>query len=246
MPAGRSPSPDTDPAPPDPTGSATSRRIRRVAMATFWSAIAMMVLAVTLSGGEDAASGGNGAPRAASAERHALGENESHAPARDRATSPDSRPVGKHLPRARPLRLLIPKVSVNAPFTDLAIGPAGRLEPPPADNTNLVGWYADGVSPGEPGTSIIAGHVDTATSAAVFANLGGLAKGDRFQVVRSDGRSASFEVDSVETFDKDNFPSDRVYADTPRAQVRLITCAGDYDRQVKDYTANLVVFAHLV
>ncbi|WP_432197809.1 class F sortase [Streptomyces sp. bgisy027] len=245
MPAGRPSSPAPDPAPPDPAGSATSRRIRRVAMATFWSAIAVTVLAVTLSGGEDAASEGHGVPRASSTERPAR-DKEADAPSRDRATSPDSRPVGRHLPRARPLRLLIPKISVNAPFTDLAIGRAGRLEPPPADNTNLVGWYAGGASPGEPGTSIIAGHVDTATSAAVFADLSGLAKGDRFQVVRSDGRSASFEVDSVETFDKDTFPSKRVYADTPRAQVRLITCAGDYDRQVKDYTANLVVFAHLV
>ncbi|MFB6793962.1 class F sortase, partial [Streptomyces sp. NPDC056374] len=27
--------------------------------------------------------------------------------------------------------------------------------------------------------------------------------------------------------------------------VRLITCAGAYDRTAKDYTENLVVFAHL-
>lgn len=37
-----------------------------------------------------------------------------------------------------------------------------------------------------------------------------------------------------------------MYADTPQAQVRLITCAGDYDHKAKDYTENLVVFAHLV
>jgi hypothetical protein len=49
----------------------------------------------------------------------------------------------------------------------------------------------------------------------------------------------------VETFDKDAFPDDRVYGDTGQAQVRLITCAGDYDHAVKDYTDNLVVFAHL-
>ncbi|CAM5243865.1 Class F sortase OS=Streptomyces chartreusis OX=1969 GN=HUT05_48130 PE=4 SV=1 [Streptomyces chartreusis] len=129
MPAGRPSSPDTDPAQPDPAGSATSRRIRRVAMATFWSAVAVTVLAVTLSGGEDAASEGHGVPRAASTERSTLGEGEAQAPKRHRATSPDSRPVGKHLPRARPLRLLIPKISVNAPFTDLAIGRACRSTP---------------------------------------------------------------------------------------------------------------------
>lgn len=96
------------------------------------------------------------------------------------------------------------------------------------------------------GTAVIAGHVDTKTSAAVFAGLEDLQKGDKFSVERSDGRTASFVVDSAETFAKDAFPDDRVYADTPDAEVRLITCAGAYDRTVKDYTDNLVVFAHLV
>ncbi len=155
-------------------------------------------------------------------------------------------PAGRQLPRSRPVRLLIPKISVDAPFTDLAIGPTGRLEPPPAHDTNLVGWHAKGVSPGEPGTAIIAGHVDTTTSAAVFVNLGELQEGDVFHVDRADGRRASFVVDSVETFEKDNFPSRRVYDDTARPEVRLITCAGDYDHTARDYKDNLVVFAHLL
>jgi LPXTG-site transpeptidase (sortase) family protein len=143
------------------------------------------------------------------------------------------------------VRLLIPKIAVDAPFTDLAIGENGQLQPPPADDTNLVGWYAKGVSPGETGTSIIAGHVDTKTSAAVFARLDQLEEGDVFHVERADGRTASFVVDSLETYDKDDFPSSRVYGDADRPEVRLITCAGDYDRKVRDYTDNLVVFAHL-
>lgn len=152
----------------------------------------------------------------------------------------------KHLPRSRPVRLLIPKISVDAPFTDLAILPSGQLEAPPPDDTNLVGWHAKGPSPGEIGTSIIAGHVDTKTSPAVFVGLSELEKGDVFHVKRADGRKASFVIDHVETFEKDRFPNDRVYGDTGQAQVRLITCAGDYDRQAKDYTENLVVFAHLI
>ncbi|KUM73517.1 sortase [Streptomyces curacoi] len=205
----------------------------------FWSAIAAVVVMTTLNGGRQEASEARHTP-------HAPPAVESTTPAAGRSPSPTPRPVGRHLPRSRPIRLLIPKISVNAPFVDLAIGRTGQLEPPPAHDINLVGWYAKGASPGETGTSIIAGHVDTATSPAVFAGLSELEKGDRFHVLRADGRRASFEVDSVETFDKDHFPSERVYGDTPGAQVRLITCAGDYDRQVRDYTANLVVFAHLV
>lgn len=88
--------------------------------------------------------------------------------------------------------------------------------------------------------------MDTKTSAAVFARLSELKKGDRFQVRRADGTRATFVVDEAESFAKDDFPNERVYADTPDAQVRLITCAGAYDRTAKDYTENLVVFAHLV
>ncbi|GAA3776722.1 class F sortase [Streptomyces coacervatus] len=160
--------------------------------------------------------------------------------------APAGQPMDKHLPRSRPVRLRIPKIWVDAPFTGLSIGPTGQLQPPPGNDTNLVGWHTKGASPGEPGTAIIAGHVDTKTSAAVFANLGELTKGDVFYVLRADGRTATFRVDSVETFRKNDFPSDRVYDDTPQAQVRLITCAGNYDRSVMDYTDNLVVFAHLV
>lgn len=213
-------------SPPSPADNQLRTKVLVVAAA------AALVLAMVLFGGNDtepsATSRPSQAPHTAAA-----------------AAPPADRTVGKHLPRARPVRLLIPKISVDAPFTELAIGRTGQLEPPPADDTNLVGWHAKGASPGETGTSIIAGHVDTATSAAVFADLGELEKGDSFQVRRADGRTASFVVDAVETFDKENFPSRRVYADTAQAQVRLITCAGDYDRTVRDYTDNLVVFAHL-
>ncbi|GGX57817.1 class F sortase [Streptomyces fructofermentans] len=164
-------------------------------------------------------------------------------PAPSRSAAPVT---GKVLPRAKPTRLRIAKIAVDAPFTDLGIGASGQLDAPPADDVNLVGWHAAGISPGEAGTALIAGHVDTATAPAVFAGLSELEKGDTFAVERADGRTASFVVDAVETFEKDEFPDRRVYADTSRAEVRLITCAGDYDHSAKDYTENLVVFAHLL
>ncbi|MFK0158991.1 class F sortase [Streptomyces sp. NPDC090493] len=193
--------------------------------------IAALLVAVALIGGHTGGSGTTGTTRAEST---------------DAVPSADPRRTGEALSRSTPIRLLIPKIAVDAPFTALTIGATGQLEPPPAANTNLVGWYSRGAAPGEAGTSIIAGHVDTVTSAAVFARLDELERGDRFTVDRADGTEADFVVDDAETFAKDDFPSDRVYADTRRPEVRLITCAGDYDHDVRDYTENLVVFAHLV
>ncbi|MFJ8545760.1 class F sortase [Streptomyces sp. NPDC093586] len=236
--------------PSSPAGDAPASSGFRGGLMVLW-AVALLVLAMSLFGGNDTSADSSRPPLApgAGASAPAVGGASAAAdpPADDPPTADPTGADGTAaLPRSRPVRLLIPGISVDAPFTDLAIGENKQLQAPPADDTNLVGWYAKGASPGETGTSIIAGHVDTKTSAAVFARLDQLKQGDVFQVERADGRTASFVVDSLETFDKDAFPSSRVYGDADRPEVRLITCAGEYDRKVKDYTDNLVVFAHLV
>lgn len=147
--------------------------------------------------------------------------------------------------RSAPTRLRIPSIAVNAPFVPLALGPSGQLDAPPPDDGNLVGWFRDGVTPGEPGTAIVAGHVDTMTGPGVFIHLSSLRPGNLVDVKREDGSIATFLVDSVESFRKADFPDELVYADTPDPQLRLITCGGEYDRKAKDYKENVVVFAHL-
>ncbi|WP_416070831.1 class F sortase [Streptomyces sp. ME08-AFT2] len=240
-----SPPSPSSPPPVSPSAPASSSEQGSRTGVMMLCATAAVFLAISLCGGNDPSSGAGRPPQAPpAASGPATRAAAPPAPSSSRAR--DEEPSGKHLRRSRPVRLLVPKISVDAPFTDLAIGRSGRLDPPPADDVNLVGWHAKGASPGEAGTAIIAGHVDTKTSPAVFAGLSALSAGDVFQVRRADGSKPSFRVDSVETFEKDDFPDERVYGDTPDAEVRLITCAGEYDRRAKDYTDNLVVFAHLL
>ncbi|MFG2881956.1 class F sortase [Streptomyces sp. NPDC048297] len=215
-----------DPSSPHPAQPADGQQPGRGGRLTLWG-VAILVLAASVLGGHHKA-------------------NDAADPSPATGATAGSHIAGEPFPRSAPTRLRIPKIAVDAPFTALVLSSSGQLEPPPADNTNLVGWYAKGVTPGEKGTAVIAGHVDTKTSAAVFANLDELEPGDHFSVERADGQSANFVVDSAETFEKDDFPSKRVYDDAKRPEARLITCAGDYDHSAKDYTENLVVFAHLV
>ncbi|MFI7099544.1 class F sortase [Streptomyces sp. NPDC050161] len=161
-------------------------------------------------------------------------------------TGPTTEPKKElELPRSAPKRLSIPEIGVDAPFTPLSIGAKGQLNAPPPNDSNLAGWFKDGATPGERGASIVAGHVDTKTGPAVFLRLDQLKAGSTADITRNDGSVATFTVDSVETFSKANFPDERVYADTPTPQLRLITCGGVYDRAAKDYVDNVVVFAHL-
>ncbi|MQY36390.1 hypothetical protein SRB17_43890 [Streptomyces sp. RB17] len=223
--------------------------------------VAIVLLAVSLFGGHQVSDDSPQASGTAGASAGAPAEPQQVEPLQDEPQRADPQQAGPQqaepqrseprqavteLPRSTPTRLRIPKISLDAPFTTLTIDAAGHLNPPPAGDTNLVGWYAKGAAPGETGTAIIAGHVDTKTSAAVFANLSALKPGDHFTVERADGRDAKFVVDDKETFAKDDFPSKRVYADAKRPEARLITCAGEYDHNKKDYKDNLVVFAHLV
>ncbi|MEV7596911.1 class F sortase [Kitasatospora sp. NPDC089797] len=159
--------------------------------------------------------------------------------------APAAAPAAPALRRAKPTRLRIPQIAVDAPFTELTLNPAGQLNAPPPDDKNLVGWYRDGVTPGERGSAVVAGHVDTTKGPAVFLLLSLLNPGNKIEVARADGTVAVFSVDAVETFAKNAFPDQKVYGRTPDAQLRVITCGGAYDKKRRDYLDNVVVFAHL-
>lgn len=154
-------------------------------------------------------------------------------------------PAAPALPRSRPVKVHIPQLFVEAPFVDLGLTPSGGLAAPPTDDRNLVGWWKDGPTPGERGPAVVAGHVDTTTGPAVFLMLHVLLPGSTVEITREDGTVAVFTVDLVQTFPKDAFPDRQVYGDTPDSQLRLITCAGEYDKKTRDYSDNVVVFAHL-
>ncbi|WP_406281568.1 class F sortase [Streptomyces sp. NBC_00209] len=159
--------------------------------------------------------------------------------------APAAGPVVKPLPYAPVARVTIPDIQVDAPVVDVNLDPDGWIETPPPEDPNLAGWYQNGVAPGQAGTSVIVGHVDNKAGPAVFYGLGSLKKGDHIEIDRSDDRVAVFEVYGVEVFAKNDFPGARVYGDTGRPELRVITCGGGYTK-ANGYDGNVVVFARLV
>ncbi|MER7667609.1 class F sortase [Kitasatospora sp. NPDC096128] len=153
-------------------------------------------------------------------------------------------PAHPPLPASVPTRIRIPSIKVDAPVTGLELTPARQLSTPPMDQRNLTGWYRDGTAPGAAGNALVVGHADGRTGPAVFYRLGLLRPGDTVEVTRKDRRTAVFTVDVVRVFPKQDFPDALVYGPTERAELRLITCGGKFDRHT-GYAANTVVFAHL-
>ncbi|MFD7406427.1 class F sortase [Streptomyces sp. NPDC059866] len=149
------------------------------------------------------------------------------------------------LPYSVPDRVRIPAIQVNAPMMPVGLDSAGWVDAPPPANANLAGWFTGAVSPGEKGTAVIVGHVDNHQGPAVFYGLGSLKRGNRVEVSRQDRRTAVFEIYSIEVFEKNNFPGDRVYSSKGTPELRVITCGGGFSEQ-NGYDGNVVVFARMV
>ncbi|MFD5817828.1 class F sortase [Streptomyces sp. NPDC127038] len=165
----------------------------------------------------------------------------------DHPPPPAGRAAGKPpapLPRSRAASLRIPSLGVDAPVIGLRLDRGHRLAAPPVDDPKPVGWYTDGPTPGERGTALVVGHRDTRTGPAVFAPLERIRPGARVEARREDGRTAVYTVYAVRTYAKAHFPDQEVYGNRGRAELRLITCGGAYDRGT-GYAANLIAFARL-
>jgi LPXTG-site transpeptidase (sortase) family protein len=169
----------------------------------------------------------------------------------DWIASPAARPAdaADDTPRrraaSRPVELRVPTIGVSAPVGSVGQAADGSIDVPPLDRAEETGWYDRSPTPGEPGRAVIVGHVDTRTGPAVFYHLGRLKVGDRIEVSRDDGDTVVFAVDSVEHFDKDDLPADRVYGDDGPPELRLITCGGAWVGGSTGYADNVIAFASL-
>jgi len=134
----------------------------------------------------------------------------------------------------------IPALGVSSTLMDLHLDPVTKeLQAPPIEGDPMqAGWFADGVRPGEVGPAIIAAHVNAHGTPGLFKNLHTLAPGEPVYV-----DDLTFIVDKVEQYDKDEFPTTKVYGNTDGPELRLITCGGDVEDH--HYTDNIVVYASI-
>ncbi|MFD5886385.1 class F sortase [Streptomyces sp. NPDC060334] len=145
-----------------------------------------------------------------------------------------------------PDRVAIPDIHVDAPLDTVGLDAEGVMREPDFAKPKDAAWYKDGPTPGEAGAAAIVGHMDTPQAPeAVFFNLKKLRKDEPIRVHRTDGGTAVFAVDAVDTYKKDAFPTDKVYGDTRgKAELRLITCGGALTAD-RHWDSNVVVYAHL-
>jgi sortase family protein len=158
---------------------------------------------------------------------------------------PDPVSVAAALAPSTPTEIEIPAIGVRAPIMPVGQNSDGTVQVPPLDNHNLAAWYDGSVAPGQDGSSVILGHVDTYQGPSVFYSIKDLRRGDAIDVVRADGGTAVFTVIGVEEVQKSTFPTSSVYDNVRYPALRLITCGGPFDADRGSYLDNIVVYAYL-
>ena len=139
-----------------------------------------------------------------------------------------------------PLRLKIPKITINAPVKYVSLTPDGAMDvtKTPYD----VSWYMPWPRPGEKGSAVIAGHYGTRKNGAisVFNRLNELRKGDKISIEDKKGVLISFIVREIKIYKLDADASEIFHSYDGKSHLNLITCI--QDKITKKYPNRLVVF----
>ncbi|HAU66160.1 MAG: hypothetical protein A2017_16290 [Lentisphaerae bacterium GWF2_44_16] len=139
-----------------------------------------------------------------------------------------------------PMRLQISRIGVDAPIQNVGLAADGSMDVP--KNPFDTGWYELGPRPGEMGSAVIAGHVDSPTGdAGVFADLDNLTIGDII-IVENEGMSLSFRVREIRIYPAGADATEIFTSIDDKAHLNLITCNGTWDTNTNQYTDRLVIF----
>lgn len=150
---------------------------------------------------------------------------------------------GQQAGRSAPTRVRIADLGVNAPVQAVGIDlSTGALAVPV--NIQRTGWFRDGAAPGDrTGSVLIAGHVDSARSGVgAFGPLKRATARTRIQVTTADGRTRTYRVTTVRTYEKSQLPAN-IYSTRGSARLVLVTCGGPFNAQTGSYRDNVVVTA---
>jgi hypothetical protein len=145
--------------------------------------------------------------------------------------------------RPGPTRLRIDGIGVDVDVVPVGVDEAGDMQVP---GPTVAGWYEFGPRPGEPGSALLAAHVDYDGRPGAFFRLREVAPGDRVEVSGPDGTPLTLAVTEVTRVPKAGLAATGAFDRSGPARVVLVTCGGPFDRARRSYEDNVVARAEPV
>ena len=140
-------------------------------------------------------------------------------------------------------KLVISKINVSAEVEEVGKNSAGEMDVP--SDIDKVAWFKLGSYPGNAGSAVISGHFDGEHGqTAVFTNLRKLTQGDEVDYITLDGKTIKFVVRETKLYGADQIVPE-VFTTNGESHLNLITCAGSWDNDTKEFSQRLVVFCDL-
>lgn len=140
----------------------------------------------------------------------------------------------------QPVAVRVAGIALEAPVISVGVDSQNQFAVPAADT---VGWYQYSSSPGDPGASVLAAHVDYGGVAGAFFNLTEVLPGDALEVEMEDGRVIQYVVTGNNQYDKTELPASELFRKDGDSVLQLITCGGTFNPEQRSYEANVVVTA---
>jgi Protein of unknown function (DUF4012)/Sortase domain len=147
-------------------------------------------------------------------------------------------------PMSPPVSVTAGAAGIDASVVDVGVLDDGEMEAPP--NGDVIGWYRRSARPGQPGNSVMSGHVDWGKKAAVFWGLRNLVRGDQIQIRDAAGDLHTYTVEWNRTYRWNAAPVDDIVGPTENGVLTLITCDGIFDVRQNQYVERRVVRAQLI
>jgi hypothetical protein len=140
-----------------------------------------------------------------------------------------------------PSALRVPGLGLDAAVRPVGVSEDRQMTLPA--NPRILGWYRFGPAPGDAGSVVLAGHVDSRRfGVGPLAALQSIDVGEPIEVVTGSGSIRTYRVDSIERFDQQALPA-AVFARTGPERLRLVTCTGPFLPDAGGYQQNLIVTA---
>ncbi len=146
--------------------------------------------------------------------------------------------------RSDPVELRIPAIGLAVSVSGLGLNSDQTVQVP--TDFQRPGWFQPGPAPGQLGSAVILGHVDSFRGPAVFYRLRSVRPGDTVETSLADGAIARFVVNAVVMYPKTQFPAQQVYGSHGYSALQLVTCGGEFDTHTRSYLSNVVVYTTLL